>query len=790
MVNFPRRSERLLRCICLAVAFLAAGQFAVTEARSQQFAIDRIIVEGTQRLDADSVRSYMTVREGETASASDINASLRALNATGLFDDVSIEPRDGDLVVRVVERPFINVVAFEGNRSISDELLEPAVRSRSRTVFAPAVVEEDARKIVEAYGRTGRLSATVVPQIIEREGNRVDVVFEIDEGPISRIRRVAFVGNEAFSDSTLRGVVESKQAAWYRIFVDTDRFDPGRVEIDKESLIRFYHGNGYADFRVLSAVSSLTESGSGFVITFKVEEGPRYQFGMLRVVSYVATVQPDELEDLIIAGPGEVYDALLIVRIVGDMLNRLEGGGESFVDVVPVIERNSEDRTVDVSFQVNRIPSRYVERIEIVGNTRTLDSVIRREFAFVEGDPLNLTRLAESRRNIRALGYFGNVDLRVEPGSSEDRVVVRTEVEERSTGSLSFGIGYSSISKFGFLVSLREQNLLGRGLRVGLEFERSGIATTYDVSFTDPYYQGRDLRVGFDLYRRETRAAAGANYSLERTGFSPRLGFPLSRDSEIVTSYTIERRKIRDVTDVSPLLKPNKSDSLRSSLGYRLVWDLRDDVLNPASGTLFTLDQELAGIGGGVRYISAEIHGRYFQPLDRDERIIGSLGGWLGGIRGFGGYQPDAADRFFVGGTRLRGFTYQGVGPRDFRTDEALGGKYYAVASAEVVSNFFFPEELGLRVGLFADAGTVFGLDKSAYALPGTGTPPVGCSNSQGTRGFVCRVDDKMYLRASVGARLIWSSPIGPMQFIFSRPVVSRSGDRKEGFLFTVGTPF
>ncbi len=767
------RARVALRGWLVAMA-VAGAVLAAWPAAAQEFQIDRIVIEGNQRLDEETIRSYLTVEEGTVASAGDINDSLRALNESGVFNEVSIEPRDGVLAVRVTERPFISEVSFEGNQSIADDLISPVVQSRSRTVFSPALVEEDALRIVDAYSRSGRLGATVVPKVIEREENRVDVVFEIDEGSITRIRKISFIGNRAFSDSRLRGVIESREAAWFRIFTSTDRFDQGRVEVDKEALVRYYTGRGYADFRVLSAVPSLSELGSGFVITFTLDEGPRYAFGDVRVVSEVPSVDPGELEDLLVSAPGDVFDSLVVERTVGAMIERLETGGALFLTVVEDIRKDRDARIVNVDFRVRRTAARYVERIEIEGNVRTLDSVIRREFNFAEGDPLSAAKLAESRRRVRRLGFFDQVEMQVEPTEQEDKVVVRATVQERSTGSLSFGAGYSSSSKGVFTIALSERNLLGKGQRLRFEYETSETGNLYDIGFTEPRLFGANRAGGFDFYRQEETSSS--SYDLNRTGFTPRLTVPVSDNATLRASYTFEQRVLDEGTsDISPLLETTGGSKNRSTLGYRLTWDRRDDPIFPGRGWLVSVEQDLSGLGGDVKLANAELSGRYFTPLDRDEKVTGILTGRFGAVTSLGSYELEAADRFFLGGSRIRGFASRGLGPRDPITEEALGGKYYALVSGQVLSSFPFPEETGIRTGLFFDYGTLFGLDTDSY---------LSASNQ------TVEVDSEAHARASTGIVFSWFSPAGPMQFIFSRALLSQDEDETESFRFTVGAPF
>ena len=794
--------------------FLAPGGWAA----AQQVVIADILVEGNQRIEANTVRFYLDLEPGDEVTPGEINAALRALQESGLFRDVAIEMQGSSLVVRVTERPFVNSVVFEGNDIIDGESLAAGIRTRARTVYSAATVEADASRIVEFYARSGRLNATVVPKYIERENNRVDVVFEIDEGPTSRVRRIAFVGNRVFSDWTLRRVIASREAAWYRIFVATDLFDAGRLEADKAALGRYYAARGYADFEVLSAVASLTGSGSGFVITFTISEGERYDFGEVSLVSQVPGVEPDSLLDLIDMEPGDVYDASLVVQTAEAMQGQIERSGLPFVEVEVDTEANAEELLVDVGYRILPGQRVYVERIQIDGNVRTLDRVLRREFTFAEGDPFNRTKLASTRRNLRALGFFSTVDLRVVEGSRPDRVVVEVEVEEQSTGSLSFGVGYSSVDKVVGSITLTERNLLGRGQEVVFNYETSDGGDLYRFAFTEPRFLERDLAAGIDVYRIVDKVNSYQRYRLTRTGVSPTVEFPISEETRVGLNYQLESNETTLGTGRSPLIRAMAGKTLSSSAGYRVEWDRRDDPLQPSTGALVTFSQQLAGLGGDTKTLASEVSGTYFRPFDRDATLIGSLNFWGGAISKYGGYELEGADRFLIGGSRLRGFAYGGVGPRDPRTRESLGSKFYTVGSAELLSDVFLPEELGIRAGVFLDVGTAWSLDRTRYdvSMKGTakaldaavaGAPRRGgritCAagvaeeveegeEDTGVESRACQVsvDDKARLRSSTGLQFRWASPVGPMQFVFAREIESEPYDVDESFRFIIGSTF
>ena len=740
--------------------------------------ISQIVVEGNQRIERATVLSYMTVGTGQPANAEDINESVRALFATGLFRDVRIEPRGSALVVMVDENPVINQISIEGNDRIDDDPLRALLTSRERRVFTRAKAEADADVLLEQYRRTGRYAATVEPVIIELPQNRVDLVFEIDEGPLTGIESLRFVGNTKFSDRRLRRVVSTDETTWLNFLSSTDTYDPDRLELDKQLLRRFYLSNGYADFEVLSAVSELAPDREGFFLTFTITEGEQYDFGPVDIVSNAEGVDVEELRSLIEIREGDNYDVEEVEDSISALTLRLGELGYAFTEINPIPSKDEENRTLGITFEVNEGERVFVERIDIEGNSRTLDRVIRREFELVEGDAFNALQVRRSRSNIRGLGFFRNVDVQTEPGSAPDRVVLKTAVEEQSTGQISFGLGFSTSDSISGEVSIVERNLLGRGQFLRARARVSGSNQLYDLSFTEPRFLDRDVAVGFDLYRRETDDQDTSSFDTRNTGFSPRISFPLGRYTRLATRYRISEDQIIDVpNDASPLIQKDIGSNITSSIGYTLTHDRRNDVIEPSEGYILKLDQDFAGLGGDTRYVRTEASAKAFTRLISDE-IIGSIEVAGGAIVGFGDYEPNISDRFFLGGDTFRGFESAGLGPEDPFTDDSLGGKYYGIVRTEVTFPLPLPEEYGLAGGLFADAGTLWGLDDKNY------------TEATINGGNPVNIDDSAQLRASVGASIFWQSPFGPVRMNFAVPVVDEEGDDEEFFRFTAGTRF
>ncbi|MEO1291437.1 MAG: outer membrane protein assembly factor BamA [Pseudomonadota bacterium] len=782
----------------IAVAFLALTMLLGSVLPSLAQTIGRISVEGATRIEEATIRSYLQLSEGDQANPAAINDALKRLFATGLFQDVAIDTGpDNSLIIRVKENPIINQVAFEGNRKIDDEVLSGQVRSRPRSSFTLARAEADAQSILELYRAAGQFSATVEPNIIEQENNRVDLVFEITEGETVGVSAINFVGNTIYSDRRLRQVVETEESAWWRFLSSSDNYDPDRLEFDKELLRRFYFERGYADFEVRSAIAELNPERTGFFITFTVSEGREYDVGEVKLLSSARGVEASEFEDLVSVENGDTYDATEVQKTIREIQRKAGVDGINFVDVRPAANKREEDGqpVIDISFEIVEAERLYVERIEIEGNVRTLDRVIRREFQLVEGDAFNAYLLEQSRSRIRGLGFFAKVDVQTERGSSAERVVLKTTVTEQSTGDINFGLGFSSSESIGGEVSLTERNFLGRG-----QFVRASVSATterqlFNFTFREPYFLDRNLAAGISVYYRQSDNQDESSFDTRELGFSPSVAFPLSEESRINLNYRIEESEITDVPDdASPLIEQDKGSRLLSSVGLGYTFDQRNDVTQPTRGFVLQLDNEVAGLGGDAMFVSAEATVKGYKSFFKEE-VIASLELSGGGIFGFGD-DLRVTDRFFLGGDSFRGFANRGIGPRDTNrivpvtspeprydpTNDALGGKYQVVARADVSFPIGLPEEYGIFGGVFADAGSLWGLDDTDYQNPGL-SPDCGTDN-------VCTVDDGFAIRASVGASLFWTSPFGPIRFNFALPLLEEDGDETEPFRFTVGTRF
>lgn len=797
-----------------------AGQAQIPQ---PQLAIRRIVVEGNQRVEASTVQSYLLLRPGDLVEPERVDLSLKTLFATGLFADVQIGQRDADLIVRVVENPIVNRVIFEGLNALKEEDLQKEIQAKPRSVFTPARAQSDVQRIIEQYRRGGRFAATVTPQVRELEQNRVDIIFEVDEGPVTGVRSVNFIGNKEFSDRDLREAVLTEESHWWKFFSKNDNYDPDRLEYDRELLRQYYTNRGYADFRIVSATAELTPDQKDFFITFTIDEGEKYEFGDVKVETELDKVPSELLRAVVPIRTGQMFEGELIEKSIDAMTFTAGTGGYANVDIRPRIERNKETRTVDVTFEVNEGPRVFVERINIVGNTRTLDQVIRRELRVSEGDAFNRVLLDRSRSRIRSLGFFKNVEVEETEGSQPDRAVVDVKVEEDTTGELAFAAGFSSTDNFLFDVSVSERNLRGRGQFLRLRASTSSRRQQVDIRFTEPRFMGRDLAAGFDLYTLRTDYLDESSFENQSTGAGLRASFPITDTTGLGLTYTVRQddTQIADslvnvgdsVTPVfidqcsldarnlsRPLLCDQEGTFLTSVLGYTFNWDKRNDPVDPTRGFDMSLRQDLAGLGGDVKYLRTEIEATTYYGIFRDVVASFSLSG--GYIMGWGDDNVRINDRFFKGGSSFRGFDVAGIGPRQIIVVEdsttpnnpqiiegdSIGGNAYYIGTLQMTFPTGLPKEYGISGALFAEFGGLGILDEADRRKQVVQT--LDQTNLPNFTRVTAYVDDALSLRASVGVSIFWDSPFGPVQFDFAQPLAREEYDNTQSFRFSTRTRF
>ena len=755
--------RRMFRFAGFIAVLLAAFAFAETAAAQ---VISEIRVEGNQRIEPETVRSYMIIAPGDPFDSERIDRSLKTLFATSLFADVNVRREGSALVVSVVENPIINRLAFEGNLRIGDELLASEVQLRPRVVYTRTKVQSDVARISDIYRRSGRFGATVEPKVIQLPQNRVDLVFEVNEGPLTRVKKISFIGNKKFSDSRLQEAIQTRESIWYRFLTSDDTYDPDRLTFDRELLRRFYLSHGYADFRVVSVVAELVRDRTAFFITFTIEEGERYEFGAVDIETALRDLDTEQLHEFVETEQGDWYDADLVEDTVQELTDQVGSLGFAFVDIEPRVKRNREERTIDLTYVIEEGPRVFVERINITGNFRTLDDVIRREFRLVEGDAFSSAKLRRSQQRIRALGFFENVEVNSSQGSTPDKAVIDVEVSETSTGELSFGGGFSSFEGPIANASIRERNLLGRGQDLRLGFTISGRRQQLDLSFTEPYFLDRDLAAGFDIFRRTSDLTDEDKFDQSTVGFTLRMAYPLAERLRHSVRYTLRNDEIENVdANASEFTKRQESSVTSSSVGHTLTYDRRDDRSLPTEGYYLRASQEVAGLGGDVQYLRHTGGARYYFPIT--DQWIGALSGSAGHIFGLSD-DVRIQDRFFVGGANFRGFEAAGVGPRDSITTDSLGGNSFAIGTAEVSFPLGLPSEFNIRGRFFSDFGTITGIDDRE--------PP--------------KILDEASLRATAGFGLTYVSPFGPIEIDLAVPLIDESFDKSELFRFSFGTRF
>ena len=784
----------IFRCLAmLAAAFVAATAWVPSAAAQTHPAtaaagtIADVRIVGIQRIEPETVRSYLLLQPGDAWDPERVDRSLKALFATGLFADVKLTREGNVLVVRVVENPIINRIALEGNSKLADKDLNGEIQLRPRVVYTRTRVQNDVRRILELYRRHGRFAATVEPKVIQLSENRVDLVFEINEGPSTGVRSINFVGNRQFGDGTLRGAIETKESRWYRFLSTSDTYDPDRLTYDRELLRKFYLSEGYADFRVVSAVAELTPDRDGFVVTFTIDEGERYRFGKVDVDITLKDLPREAVLPLLTVQPGDWYNAESVEHAIAVLTDALGNRGYAFVDVKPEITRNREEHTLDVVFAVREGPQVYVERIDINGNVRTLDQVIRREFRLVEGDAFNTNKMNRSKERIKNLGFFKKIEATNSPGSAPDRTVITVEAEEQSTGELSLGVGFSTSDGPLADVSVRERNFLGRGqdLRIGavISFRSQQV----DLSFTEPYFLDKNITAGFDLF--EVKTSPTSNFFSGVTpayvqfsyGGALRAGYQITENLRQTWKYTARSDDITNVQNTSSLfIQLQAGTHVTSAVGQVLLYDRRDNRLEPTGGYYASVGNDFAGAGFGVEYIRNKVDAGYYYSI-APEWVL-SVTGEVGDIFGWGGQQVLLQDRFFVGGDNLRGFAPAGIGPRDGNTGDALGGNKYYAGSIALGVPLGLPKELGITGRVFTDFGSLWSNDQSKIML----TP----AQLAATGGLVPRIVDSPAIRASAGVGVSWKSPVGPIRLDLALPVKKESFDKTQFFHVSFGSRF
>ncbi len=748
---------------------LAAGLAVSGSAWAQNYSFSSIVVDGNKRIETATIKTYSGIETGKSVSAGDLTAAYQKILDSGLFETVDLEPRGGKLMIKVKEFPTVNQISFEGNVRLNDDVLKSMIITRPRLIFTPEKAETDRAAIAKAYADSGRLAARITPKIIRRSDNRVDLVFEIFEGDIAEISKIGFVGNKVYSDRRLRRVLGTKQAGLFRAFVKSDTFIEDRIEFDKQLLSDFYQARGYADFRVNSVNAELAEEKDAYFLNFNIREGQKFNFGNITVVSDRTDVDIASFEDAINIDAGDTYSPLALENNITRLETRATQLGLDFVRVAPRVTRNDRDLTLDIEFSIERGERVFVERIDIAGNTSTLDRVVRRQFRLAEGDPFNPREIRAAAERIRALGYFGDSNVRAREGSSAENVVIDVRVEEKPTGSLSFGATYSVSEGGGILVEYKERNFMGRGQQLNLAINSATDNRKYEFSFSEPSFLHDSLRFDLDLFYKTTEGQNAA-YDTESGFFQPSLSFPLSENLRLGVRAAAGFSELKNPGNIGDVVTAEVGQGRvnNSSIGYTLSYDTRLTGLDPNAGVLVQFSQDFGGLDSDTKNVKSSLRAVAQNKILNEEVTLRGI--VEAGVLSYSSGGSRVTDRFFMGPSVMRGFRPAGIGPRetDGSINDALGGDKFAVARFEAEFPIGLPAEYGITGGVFYDVGNLWSVDATdADILYSSGS-----------------------WRHVIGSSIFWTTPIGPLRFNFTKALKKEALDEEQKFDLTISTKF
>ena len=754
-----------LNVILFIVILLLSFSILPNKAHTQETLVSSINVDGNKRISSDTIVSLSKVQVGSAYSPTQLNSALQSIKKSSYFKTVDISIFNNILNINVIENPTINSISFEGNNTLSDINLNELIRSKQRQTLLISQVEKDTDKIATAYADTGRISAIVTPKVIELSDNRVDLVFEITEGRITEVEKITFTGNRVFSDLRLKGVIATKQAGIFRRFIKSDTFVKDKLDYDIDLLRNFYINKGFIDFEVQSSVE-LTREKDAFLINYNIKEGQKYSFSEIKFDTSKLNIDEKSLVKINRIKNGSKYDRRRVTKLIDEIDIYLAKNGFNFFEPVPVVSRNDENLTMNVEIQINETRKVFVERIEVEGNSTTLDEVIRLQFDFVEGDPFNRRKVLEAVDKIRGLGFFSNVETSTRNGSAPEKIIIEVKLTEKPTGSLGIGAGYNSSDGTVATFNVNERNFLGKGQTVKLDLSTSKIEKQTELGFEDPSFLGRNLLAGISFGQTSTTPSS-VPLSTDKLYFEPKIGFPLSRDSKLTIEYSFDQEDVKLTTAsnlVSPIIRDDVGKKNKSALIFIYSLDKTNSVVTPTAGYDFRIIQELNGLGGDISFSKTNLNFRTYRTILRDDIILSS--NLSSGV--IVGSDASLMNRFSLGGDRLKGFRNQGIGPYDSTYDTHLGGKMYTSLSLEASFPIGIPEEYGIYGGIFLDTGSLWGLDNTDSG----------------------RIDDSSEIRSALGFSIFWESAIGPLRFNWSSPIKKETNDVTENFRFTIDTRF
>ena len=733
-----------------------------------------IVIKGNERIDLDTLKSYIDQNGLKSGNKLAINSSLKSLYESDLFLDVKIYEENSQMIVEVKENPIISDVKFEGNKKIEEEALLSEIRLKKRSIYTKSKLQADIKRINDIYIKSGRFLTKIDPRIVEKDQNRIDLVFKISEGPKAKISEINFVGNKVFNDQDLMDEITTAKTKWWKFLSSADSYDSDRIQFDREKLRRFYNSKGYADFTVISAIAQITQAKDKFFITFLLDEGIKYNFGEINIANKVKKFDEAILLDEIQTKKNKVYNGDLVDKTVDKMVEIMSERGYAFAHIEPVLKRDREKQIIDIDYVINETPRVYINQIHIIGNTRTYDDVIRRELRVREGDAYNINKINRSRQRINNLGFFDKVEVNSKRIGDTDKVDLEIEVKEKKTGELNFGIGYSTVDKATASIGIKERNLLGTGQEMGFNIQRSKYRLSSEINYTKPYFTNREIAVGADLFNYQLDKRNTLVYAQNSKGFTLRGDYSITEYLKHQVRYSFNDQNISDIDPTASLTIQNlQGRYINSGVGHSFVYDKRDNRFDPRDGYYFNISEDYAGIGGNMNYLKHEGSAAYYIPIITNDFVLKFSGrfGYIDGI----GQDIRSNNNYFLGGNNFRGFEYAGLGPRTVVNGtavggNAVGGKMYYVSTTELRFPLGLPKELGINGALFNDMGTLKGVDQV---------------NKNGTA-----VVDTGSMRSTYGISIVWSSPLGPIRLDFSKIAKMEQFDRKETFRFSFGSTF
>ena len=764
---------KFVNCILLSLCFFSMS-IGIKNLSAETLQITSVVVEGNTRISDNAILNYSRLETGKDLSSEELKIAYSKVYDTGLFKNVEFKKNGSELIIFVEEYPTLNSITFEGNRGFTDDRLSSILKLKVRFALKPEVLEQDLNNLTAVYKNSGRITARINPKIIELSDNRVNLIFEIYEGNIAEIEKISFVGNRSFSDRRLRRVLDSKQAGFLRKIISRDTLIDERILLDRKLLTEFYQSRGFVDFRIINVSSQLSEEKDGFFISYNLTEGPRYTFGKVNLVSEVTGISSDSLRGLIDSKSGQIYSPMAIQDEVSRMGEYLQKKGINFVNISPKVQKNLNNLTIDIEFLISKGSPVFVERIDIIGNVATADRVIRRQFSLVEGDPFNPRQIRAATERIRALDLFSDVTVAITPGTTDSDVIVQVEVEEKPTGMLSFGAGYSSDTGLGGLIEYAEQNFLGRGQKLSFSIRTGTSDQLYELSFFEPMFLRNEFGLGFDLSFKDTNQQ-NASYDTNLTKFKPYIVYPLGETAKLKLEYSILQTHLSNPSGVGALIteEVNAGKLTNSSFGYELTNDSRLQRAGPKNGALLKIGQKFSGLGGdktGVRTTLLAAAQR--EAFNEEVRFTAAF---EAGLLTYSKGNSRVTDRFYLNSRKMRGFKPDGLGPRECSNrvctsgnNDALGGENFAVLRLEAAFPLGLPEEYGLSGGFFYDIGNLWSLSQTN--------------------------NDVLYKsgswRQALGASIFWTTPIGPLRFNFTEVLEKEVYDKDETFDLTISTRF